>query len=345
MATLALTRTPTKAAPRSLAIWLLVVAALVLTMVTVGGITRLTESGLSMTDWKVTQAIPPLTDAQWNASFTAYRRVPQFSAIHATMTMAQFKVIFFWEWFHRLIGQVLGLAYALPLVGFWARGMIPAGYKQRLLPLLALGALQGAVGWWMVKSGLFAGVAVSHFRLSVHLLLALTLLSGLVWTALDLMNLARYPHARPARLKPLAIIVAAAVYIQLLYGAWVAGMGAGKVTQNWPMMSDGFLPTGVDWSQGYAHAFSSDPYLVHFIHRWWAWVAVVALVVLARRVKAAGDRRASVAIHALLGTQILLGIATVMTGVNIVLATAHQATGALLVASVVGGAHAIGRKA
>lgn len=332
--------------PRPIATWLLSVAALVLAMVTVGGITRLTESGLSITEWQpITGAVPPLTAAAWQAAFDSYRRVPQYAAIHAGMTLAQFQFIFFWEWVHRLLGRVIGLAFALPLAWFWLRGKIPAGYKPRLLALLALGGLQGAIGWWMVTSGLFAGVAVSHYRLAIHLLLALSILASLVWTALDLRALARDPQAPPARLTGFSLAVAAVVYVQLLYGAWVAGMRAGKVSQNWPLMSDRLLPTGVDWSQGLAYAFSSDPYLVHFIHRWFAWVAFAALVLLAMRVKRAGNRLASIAIHSALGTQILLGIATVMTGVNIVLATAHQAVGALLVASVAWGAHAIGARA
>jgi heme a synthase len=331
--------------PRAIANWLLFVAFLVFFMVVVGGITRLTESGLSITEWKpVSGAIPPLTATDWQAAFDAYKRVPQYAAIHAGMTLGQFQFIFFWEWVHRLLGRVIGLAFALPLAWFWVRRAIPVGYTPRLLALLALGALQGAVGWWMVKSGLWQGVSVSHYRLALHLLLALTILASLIWTALDLVALSRNTKARPARLTGFAVIVGAVLYIQLLFGAWVAGMRAGKVTQNWPMMSDSFLPTGVDWSQGWLHAFSSDPYLVHFIHRWWAWVAVAALVMLAIRVKRAGVRPASLAIHTAFGTQVLLGIATVMTGVNIGLAVAHQAVGALLVASVAWGAHVIGRQ-
>ena len=335
---------PVAAQPRAIANWLLAVASLVFLMVVVGGITRLTESGLSITEWKpVTGAIPPLTDAAWQVAFDAYKKIPQYAAMNADMTLAQFKFIFFWEWVHRLLGRVIGLAFALPLAWYWVRGVIPVGYKSRLVPLLMLGGLQGAIGWWMVTSGLMAGVSVSHFRLAIHLLLALTILAALVWTARDLLALARDPAARPAQLTSTAVAVGAIVYVQLLYGAWVAGMRAGKVTQNWPMMSDSFLPTGIDWSQGTLHAFTSDPYLVHFIHRWWAWVAVAALLVLARAAKRTGDRGASVAIHSTFGLQVILGIATVMTGVNITLAVLHQAVGALLVASIAWGAHSIGR--
>ena len=335
---------PVAAQPRAIANWLLAVASLVFLMVVVGGITRLTESGLSITEWKpVTGAIPPLTDAAWQVAFDAYKKIPQYAAMNADMTLAQFKFIFFWEWVHRLLGRVIGLAFALPLAWYWVRGVIPVGYKSRLVPLLMLGGLQGAIGWWMVTSGLMAGVSVSHFRLAIHLLLALTILAALVWTARDLLALSRDPAARPARLTSTAVAVGAIVYVQLLYGAWVAGMRAGKVTQNWPMMSDSFLPTGIDWSQGTLHAFTSDPYLVHFIHRWWAWVAVAALLVLARAAKRAGGRGASIVIHSTFGLQVILGIATVMTGVNIALAVLHQAVGALLVASIAWGAHSIGR--
>jgi heme a synthase len=345
MATLSLATNAHKPQPRAIAHWLLAVAALVFLMVVVGGITRLTESGLSITEWKpVRGAIPPLTDAAWAAAFDAYKKIPQYAAIHADMSLGAFKFIFFWEWVHRLLGRVIGLAFALPLAWYWLRGVIPAGYKARLVPLLMLGALQGVIGWWMVTSGLLSGTAVSHFRLAIHLLLALTILAALVWTARDLLALAADPAARPARLTGTALTVGAIIYIQLLYGAWVAGMRAGKVTQNWPLMSDRFLPTGIDWSQGPLHAFTSDPYLVHFIHRWWAWVAVAALVILARAAKRVGDRRAAIAIHSAFGLQVFLGIATVMTGVNIILAVLHQAVGALLVASVAWGAHAIGRR-
>lgn len=331
--------------PRAVAFWLLAVAFLVFFMVVVGGITRLTESGLSITEWKpVTGAIPPLTAAEWQAAFDAYKRVPQYAAIHAGMTMAQFQFIFFWEWVHRLLGRVIGLAFALPLLWFWLRGAIPSGYKLRLVALLALGGAQGAIGWWMVTSGLWQGTAVSHYRLAVHLLLALFILAALVWTALDLLALARNRAARPARLTGFAAVAAGLLFVQLLFGAWVAGMRAGKVSQNWPMMSDSFWPTGVDWSQGMLRAVSSDPYLVHFIHRWWAFVALVAVIMLAGRVKRAGVRPASIALHSLLGVQIALGIATVITGVNIGLAVAHQGVGALLVASFAWGAHVLGRQ-
>ena len=337
------TARPRIANPVAVARWLFAVAALVFLMIVVGGITRLTESGLSITEWKpITGAIPPLNAADWQAAFDLYKRVPQYEAIHSTMTLAQFKFIFFWEWAHRLLGRVVGLAFALPLAWFWICGRIPQGFKPRLLVLLALGGSQGAIGWWMVKSGLLAGEHVSHFRLSIHLLLALSILAALVWTALDMRRVARGEGR--ARLTGLAVWTGAILFVQLLLGAWVAGMRAGYVATDWPAMAGKIVPDGIDWSNGALWALSHDPYLVHFVHRWFAWVAVAALFVLARSVKRSGVRLPSIAIHATIGTQVLLGIATVMSGMNIVLATAHQAVGALVVASVAWGAHAIGSR-
>lgn len=328
--------------PARIATWLAVVAALVFMMVVIGGITRLTESGLSITEWKpISGTLPPLTDAAWQAEFDAYKQIPEYTQINAGMTLAQFKGIWFWEYVHRLLGRVIGLAFALPLIWFWARGAIPAGYKPRLLALLALGGFQGAIGWWMVMSGLSERTDVSHIRLAVHLLTALTILGGLTWTIRDLRALARDPQARPARLTALAGGVLAILFVQLLYGAFVAGMDAGQVAGDWPLMQGQFFPAGVEWV-GPA-TLVDDPYLVHFIHRWWAWIAAAALILLARAAKSSGDRPVAIGIHVALGTQILLGIATVMTGVAIWLAVLHQAVGALLVITTAAGAWAAGR--
>jgi len=335
-----------RARPLALARWLELVAGLVVLIVLVGGITRLTESGLSITEWNViTGILPPLTDAAWQAEFAKYQATPEYrlEAAIGGMTLADFQFIYFWEWVHRLLGRVIGLAFALPLAWFWLKQAIPAGYKPRLLALLALGGLQGTIGWWMVSSGLSARTDVSHYRLAVHLLTALIILGGLVWTALDLHALTKNPSAKPARITGFTGGILAILFIQLLFGAWVAGLNAGYVANTWPLMNDRFYPDGVDTAKGAFYALVNDPYLTHFVHRWWAWVAVIALILMARRVKKAGARAASAAIHSAFGVQMLLGIATVMTGVNIVLAVSHQAVGALLVAATVWGAHVLGR--
>jgi cytochrome c oxidase assembly protein subunit 15 len=334
---------PPTARPAALATWLLCVAMLVFLMVVVGGITRLTESGLSITEWKpVTGALPPLNEAQWMAEFEKYRQIPEYQQINKGMSLADFQFIYFWEWFHRLLGRLIGLAFALPLIWFAARRAIPAGYGLRLTALLALGGLQGAIGWWMVTSGLSERTDVSHIRLAVHLLTALFILAGLVWTALDLRRLAADPAARPARLTPLAMGVALVLFIQLLFGAWVAGLNAGHAASSWPLMNGRLFPENANWLG--LQSLVDDPYLTHFVHRWWAWVAVAALVILSRAARRAGVRPASIAIHSAFGVQILLGIAVVMTGVNIALAVLHQAIGALVVAATAWGCHAIGRQ-
>jgi cytochrome c oxidase assembly protein subunit 15 len=336
------------ARPAAIARWLLGVACLVIAMVVIGGITRLTESGLSITEWKpVTGAIPPLNEAQWQEEFANYQQIGEYQQVAgpAGMTLADYKFIYFWEWSHRLLGRLIGLAFALPLVWFWLRRAIPSGYKPRLVALLALGGLQGAFGWYMVRSGLNPEMTdVSHFWLSIHLLTALFTLAGLVWTALDLKRLATDPSAQPAALPLLAVIVSLILFVQLLLGAWVAGLNAGHASDEWPLMNGRLIPD-LTYPDGFIHAVLYNPILIHFLHRWWAWVAVLALIVLARACKNAGHRPASIAIHVTFGTQILLGIATVVTGVSLWLAVLHQLFGAFLVAATVWGAHGLGRRA
>ena len=334
--------------PRPLAIarWLFGVAILVVAIVVVGGITRLTESGLSITEWNLVGGVlPPLNAADWAAEYTLYQATPEYREINgpAGMDLAAFQRIYFWEWFHRLLGRIVGAAIVLPLIWFAIRRAIPRGYGVRIGALALLIAFQGALGWYMVQSGLADRTDVSHFRLSAHLLTALFLLAGLVWTALDLRQLARTGEDRPARLTPLAIVTALILTSQLLLGAWVAGLDAGQVSNSWPLMNDRIVPDGIDTSRGAVFAFTHDPFLIHFLHRWWAWVVVVVMVIFARRVKPI-DRRASIAIHVTFGTQILLGIAAVMSGVALPIAALHQAVGALLVAATAWGAHVIGRR-
>jgi len=333
--------------PRPLAIanWLMTVAGLVFLMVVVGGITRLTESGLSITEWNpIRGAIPPLSDTQWSHAFDLYRQTPEYRQINgpAGMGLAEYKSIFFWEWVHRLIGRLIGVAFALPLAWFALKRAIPSGYAWKLVALLMLGGSQGLLGWYMVMSGLVDRTDVSHFRLSAHLLLALFIMAALIWTALDLRRLARTGDDRPSRLTRAGSVTAAALFVQLLLGAWVAGLNAGYVASDWPLMQGKLIPEGIDWSRGAGFALTNDPFLIHFLHRWWAWVVVAALVIFARRVKPI-DPRASKAIHAAFGTQILLGIATVMSGMNIVLAVLHQALGAAVVGAVTWGANVDGR--
>lgn len=346
MTALTLSR-PAVAVPRPapIARWLLTVAALVFCMVVVGGITRLTESGLSITQWKpITGAIPPLTHDQWMEAFRDYQQIPEYQQLRQGMTLGDFQFIFFWEWLHRLLGRLIGVAFALPLLWFAWKRAIPPGYGLRLVALLALGGLQGAIGWWMVKSGLSVRTDVSHYRLAVHLLTALFIMGGLIWTALDLLTRSRTPFAKPAMLHPFALLALLALLVQLMFGAFTAGLDAGYVSNSWPLMNDHVVPEGIQWLGSLWATVSSDPYLVHFIHRWWAWVAAGMLIMLARMARQAGERGPSIALNAAVGTQVALGIATVISGIALPLAVLHQAVGALVVAAAAWAAHALGER-
>src|SRR6478735_11984324 len=197
-----MTGIPTQQAPQYGAVrwWLFLVAALIAIMVLVGGATRLTESGLSIVEWKpVTGALPPLTEAQWSQAFEGYQQIPQYREMNAGMTLAEFKTIFWWEWSHRLLGRVIGVAYLLPFLWFLWRGVLGADLRRRLWLIFGLGTLQGVVGWWMVASGLSQRVEVSHYRLATHLVLALLIFAAIVWTLRRLSE--RPPSAATWRLK------------------------------------------------------------------------------------------------------------------------------------------------
>ena len=329
--------------PTALARWLWAVALLVIAVVAVGGITRLTESGLSITEWRpVSGVLPPLNEADWIREFEKYKQIPEYREVNLGMTLAGFKAIFFWEWLHRILGRVVGMALVLPLIWYAWRRAIPVGYGWRLLALAALVGLQGAIGWWMVASGLEYRTDVSHFRLATHLLTALFLLAGLVWTARDLGALAHDPSARPARLTRTAVGVIAILFVQLLLGAWVAGLNAGYVASTWPLMNDHLVPEGIDWAGGAWAALTNDPFLIHFLHRWWSWVAACALLLLARTLSRRGARGEAGLLVAVVAAQMLLGIWTVVSGVSMWVAVMHQVVGAILVAVAASALHRLG---
>jgi cytochrome c oxidase assembly protein subunit 15 len=326
--------------PRQIANWLLFIAFLVFLMVAVGGITRLTESGLSITQWRpVSGAVPPLNEADWMREFTLYQGTTEYQTVNRHMTLAEFKFIYFWEYFHRLLGRFIGLAFALPFAWFAWKRAIPAGYGWRLGALLALGGLQGAIGWWMVASGLVNRVDVSHIRLAVHLLNAFFIIGGLVWTALDLQALSRDPKARAARLSGFAIVALLVLTVQLCLGAFTAGLRAGYAFDSWPLMGDSLFPAGAPMLEPVWRNIVDNPIVVQFVHRWFAWVAAAMLVILALRTQRAGGKGAAHAVMTLVALQIALGIATLLTGVSLWIAVSHQAVGALLVAAVVVSCH------
>lgn len=318
-------------------------AALVFAMVVVGGITRLTESGLSMVRWEpISGAIPPMSDEAWQAEFEAYRSSPEYQKINRGMSLSDFKEIFFWEYVHRLLGRFIGLAFAVPLLWFAWKRAVPKGYGWRLAVLLALGGLQGAIGWWMVASGLVDRPEVSHIRLAVHLLTALLIFGGLIWTALDLRALARSPSARPARVTVGTAWAFSLLGLQLMFGAYVAGLDAGYAFNSWPKMGGEWFPSETPMLEPFLTNFADNAVVVQFVHRWLAWIVAAAALALAASAWARRLHLAAAAVIVTVFLQILLGVATLVSGVELWLAVAHQAMAALLLAAIVCAAHALG---
>ncbi|MGB9114492.1 COX15/CtaA family protein [Bradyrhizobium sp.] len=310
--------------------WLISIAALIAIMVLVGGATRLTESGLSIVEWKpVTGALPPLGQEQWTQAFDAYKTIPQYRQLNAGMSLDEFKTIFWWEWSHRLLGRVIGVAYLLPFLWFLWRGVLGRELRRRLWLIFGLGALQGAVGWWMVASGLSQRVEVSQYRLASHLVLALLIFAGIVWTLRRLR--ARSPSAESARLKITAVALLVLTFVQLYLGALVAGLRAGRIYNTWPEIDGALIPSA-------ARLFFEAPWwrnlfdntlTVQFEHRMVAYVLFVTAVLHALdAVRSRAGRSAvngAVWLAGVVTLQATLGILTLINQVPMDLALAHQA--------------------
>src|SRR4051794_38592269 len=331
--------------PRAIAAWLMLVAAMVFAMVVIGGITRLTESGLSITRWEpISGAIPPLGAEAWQAQFELYKASPQYAQMGHGMILADFKFIFFWEYVHRLLGRLIGLAFALPLAWFWWRRAIPAGFGWKLGAILALGALQGAIGWWMVASGLVDRPEVSHIRLAIHLITALVIFSACLWVALDLRALARDPEARPARMPTAGIWALCFLVLQLMYGAYVAGLDAGFAYNSWPKMGDEWFPSETPMLTPWLLNLVNNKIVVQFIHRWLAWAVAAMIALVAAIAWQRGRQRHAIALIVAIGLQISLGIATLLTGVAIPIAASHQGMAVLLLATLLATSHRLGER-
>jgi cytochrome c oxidase assembly protein subunit 15 len=329
--------------PSAVALWLLAVAALVFAMVVVGGITRLTESGLSIVRWEpLSGTLPPIGDSAWAAEFAAYKQSPQYQLVNNGMRLADFKSIYFWEYAHRLLGRIIGLAFALPLLWFAWKRAIPRSYGWKLGFILALGAVQGAIGWWMVASGLVDRPDVSHIRLAVHLLTALAIFAVTLWVALDLLRLARDGAARPARMPTAAIWMLSLLFLQYLFGAYVAGLDAGFAYSSWPRMGDQWFPADAPLLEPFLRNFADNPIVVQFVHRWLAFAVAAAALVLAGAAWRGGHRESAAALAGAVTVQILLGILTLLSGVELWIAASHQAMAVLLLAATLVAAHRLG---
>lgn len=310
--------------------WLILVAALIAVMVLVGGATRLTESGLSIVEWKpVTGTLPPLNEAQWTEAFEAYKKIPQYRELNAGMSLAEFKMIFWWEWSHRLLGRVIGAVYLLPFLFFLWRGALSAELKRRLWLIFGLGALQGAVGWWMVASGLTHRTEVSQYRLATHLVLALVIFAVIVWTLRRLTDRPR--PAAPSRLKIAGVALLVLTFLQIYFGALVAGLRAGRLYNTWPEIDGAFIPSAARlwFEEPWWRNLFDNALTVQFEHRMTAY-ALLALALL-HAIDAARSRAGAAIIGgawwlvAAIVLQAALGILTLLHQVPIDLALAHQA--------------------
>ena len=316
-----------------MAAWLFLCCGLIFLMVVVGGITRLTLSGLSITEWKpVIGIVPPLSAADWAAEFAKYQQIPEYRAIHFAMSLDEFKSIYYWEYLHRLLGRLIGVAFAVPFIWFLARRRLPRRLAPPLAGILFLGFLQGALGWYMVESGLADRVEVSQYRLTAHLALALAIYAAILWTALGLVRGSRFPDASPGwRRASEAVLVLVALTI--LAGGFVAGTRAGLTYNTFPLMDGRLVPAGyaqlkplwLNWFENIA--------AVQFDHRVLAAATATAISVLwAAGMRSRLSKPARAALHVLLAAAVLqatLGISTLLLVVPIPLAAMHQA-GALL---------------
>jgi heme a synthase len=318
--------------------WLLAVAALVLLMVAVGGATRLTGSGLSITEWKpLIGAIPPLTANDWATAFGKYQQIPQYTKVNAGMTLTEFKTIFWWEWGHRFLGRVIGLAFAVPMLWFALRGRLPKGLLPKLVGLLALGGLQAGIGWYMVASGLVDRVDVSQYRLALHLGTAFAIFGGLIWVAMGL----RPRSARAIHLQTVtsgqrwgAALLTMLIGLQVGLGALVAGLKAGLTYNTWPLMDGRLIPPGLGTLSPWYLNFFENITAVQFNHRVVAYLVTVMVLWHGLSIIRSADderlRQSAGLLVAAVTTQVVLGIWTLLAVVPIWLGVIHQAGAAIL---------------
>ena len=348
-ATLAPART--RDSRRAVAAWLLACCVLVFAMVVVGGVTRLTHSGLSIVEWQpIVGTLPPLDEAQWQETFAKYQQTPEYQLVNKGMSLDEFKGIFWWEYFHRLLGRLIGVAFLLPFLVFLARRRIPEGYGAKLAGIFVLGGLQGAMGWYMVKSGLVDDPRVSPFRLTAHLGLAFVILAAMQWVAMSLLFPPRAPREdAPARsARRWAWALAWLVFAMVLTGGFVAGIRAGFAYNTFPLMNGHLVPPEILMLEPWWRNFFWNMATVQFDHRLGAWLlAIVVPVAWWRVMRSDPDARARVAAHlvlAMLVVQLALGIATLLLVVPLSLAAAHQAGAVVLFALALNLAHALARR-
>ncbi len=339
---------PARRDARAVAGWLLGVAGLVWIMVAIGGATRLTGSGLSIMEWApLSGALPPMSEAEWTRLYELYRTIPQYALVNQGFGIEGFRRIFWLEWIHRQWGRLIGLAFFAGLVWFWARGRIPAGYKSRLIALLFLGGLQGAVGWYMVASGFEAGrTEVSPYRLVIHLGLALVIFGALLWTALDLLRPGRDAPVDAGAARTWVRLACAALVLAMLAGGFVAGLRAGLSYNTFPLMDGRVVPEGYADLAPWWRNLTANIAAVQFNHRLLATLAALATlgaVIAAWRLPPGFARGSVFALGGAVALQYALGVATLVHVVPVALGTLHQAVAVLVLATALTALHALRR--
>lgn len=322
----------------SVIIWLIAGCLLVFMMVIVGGITRLTDSGLSMVDWNLfSGAIPPINQAEWIETFNQYKQYPEYQKQNFMFTLSEFKTIFFWEYIHRLLGRFIGLVFIIPFIYFLIKKRLSKSLIIECCILLFMGGTQGAIGWWMVKSGLVNNPDVSHFRLAIHLITAFLTFSYTFWVALKLINPSKKSHN--TSLYNSSLILMLVVVIQIIYGAFVAGLDAGKVYNSWPKMHDKWIAESVYAMEPFWSNFINGIAGVQFIHRTFAFVVLGLIIyIYYQSKKYTLLKNENIAINLLMVTvlfQMVLGIITLVMGVPLWLGVLHQVGAFILLASTV----------
>jgi cytochrome c oxidase assembly protein subunit 15 len=334
-------------APRAIAAWLFACCALVFAMVVVGGVTRLTHSGLSITEWQpIVGTVPPLSPGDWEAAFAKYQATPEYRDINRGMTLGEFQGIFWWEYAHRLLGRLIGVAFIVPFAWFALRRRIPPGYAAPLAAIFVLGGLQGALGWYMVQSGLVDDPRVSQFRLTAHLSVAFLIFAAMLWTTLSLLDARRADVPRGVR--RFAFGYAALVLVMVMTGGLVAGLRAGFAYNTFPLMNGHVIPPEILMLAPAWKNFFWNMATVQLDHRIGAWTLAIVTPLLWWRVRrvATSPRRARVGVDALLAmlvVQVALGIATLVNVVPLPLAAAHQAGALVVFALALNVAHALRR--
>lgn len=314
-------------------VWMMILFALVVVMIAVGGLTRLTDSGLSITEWKpITGALPPLSEAAWQSEFDKYRAIPEYQLQNKGMSMSEFQFIYWWEWGHRQLGRVIGLVWAIGFLGFWVARKIPTGWASRMVLLGALGGLQGAVGWWMVSSGLTGTMLdVASYRLATHLGLAFVILGFISWFVFQLgqseKDLIQRRRMRETRLFSMGTGLMHLAFLQILLGALVAGIDAGRNYIDWPLMAGGFFPPDMFSLTPWWRNFFEDDGLVQFIHRMAGYALMIFAIVVWRVARKSGNTQVRFGFNAVLAMvffQMVLGIITVMYSAPWQIAIVHQ---------------------